>query len=320
MKRSTIPCLLGLGLTFTSHSAFAAVVVIGGLSNFDVVNNTGQVENEFEIEMPNVHASDISGYWANTPSYKGSGYGFPTAHEAASTNDPNVTSTYVNYTNPTNIARGTTPGFTEHFGIHFVNPFFQPTTTLYRWKNNGSIFDYNMPSLQFTQTTNPTTGVVTVTPTVVNNTNNNFIVDIDTVEAQNEFELGELVETEPEVEALENEIETERETEHGAEFEQELEGGTEFEFQQRAVDLHQEGNAALFVMRIFEAGSGGNGGGGNGGGNTPRIRGRLVANVFSALNTAPAAAPVPLPAPLVLLESALCAIGLFGRRRQRTSP
>jgi hypothetical protein len=189
-------------------SAPPPVLILGGLSNFDCTNNTGQTQNEFEIELPSVDPTRIAGFWANTPSYKGSGYGLPTeAYLPSSDGIKGHMSTYIDY-KATNIA--TPAGFTEHFGIHFVDPTFIPPAAIYTWKFNGTAFNVPLPSVALKTTSNGSGGV-TVTPVVANDTNTPLVVQFHTAvvapASADGVQLGDLVDTNAEVQLTETETE-----------------------------------------------------------------------------------------------------------------
>lgn len=186
-----------------------SVSIVGGLSNFDCTNNTGGVEDEFEIELPSVDPKEIASFWANTPAYKGSGYGTPTAGYGPSSDGvAGHMSTYVDY-KATGVS--TRAGFTEHFGVHFVNPSFLPATTIYTWKNNGVAANVPMPSVSLTSTANAAGGF-TVRPVVINNTTVPLVVQFHTsriTPANPEgVQLSDLVDTNVEVQATEAEPES----------------------------------------------------------------------------------------------------------------
>ena len=196
-------------LEFLEDRRLPTVTVVGGLSNFDCTNQTGEVEDEFEIELPSVDPAEIVGFWANTPAYKGSGYGLPTVGYGPSSDGVvGHNSTYVDY-KTSNIS--TPAGFTEHFGVHFANPTFMPTNTIYTWKHQGVAVNVPMPSVSLATTTNAAGGQ-TVRPVVVNNTNLPFIVHFHTAAITpsnpDGVQLGDLTDTNTEVEVTESEVES----------------------------------------------------------------------------------------------------------------
>lgn len=195
-------------LALEDRTVLSSVVVVGGLSNFDCTNNTGHTQNEFEIELPSVDPKQIAGFWANATYYKGSGYGLPSEFVAPSSDGiAGHVSTYVDYK-----ASGisTPAGFTEHFGVHFANPWFMPPSTIYTWKNNGVAANVNMPSVSVTTSTN-STGGTTVTPVVTNNTAVPLVVRFHTAPVApanpDGVQLGDLVDNNAEVQATEVEQE-----------------------------------------------------------------------------------------------------------------
>ncbi len=186
----------------------AGVIVLGGLSNFDCTNNTGQTENEFAIELPSVDPTKISGFWANATYYKGSGYGLPTeTYGPSSDGIKGHMSTYVDYKRD---GISTPANFTEHFGIHFVDPTFMPPSTIYTWKSNGTPYNFPLPSVSLTTTTS-SSGGVTVTPVVTNSTNTPLVVQFHTTMVTpanpDGVQLGDLVDTNFEVQMTESEAE-----------------------------------------------------------------------------------------------------------------
>ena len=303
----------------TAIPASAGVVIVGGLSNFDCPNNTGTPENEFEIELPSVDPLQIASYWANTPAYKGSGYGQPTqALRASSDGVLGHSSTYVDYLK-TGVQ--TPSGFTEHFGIHFKNPNFMPASTIYSWKNAGVAYKFGLPTMNVTSTPN-LTGGTTVNPVVTNTTPNPLIVQVregPTMSHPNGVQLGDLVDTNPEIQIVEAEPEPGSNGLTGVLLRPGQALGIDGEAHDitdpiivdrvawitahplepvmNGVDLNNAGEAALTTMSVFAV-------------DANNARGALIANVFSAVNTA------PVPEPSTALLAVFVLTGMVHRSRR----
>ena len=315
----TVLGLIAAAFSLHAHTARGGVVVVGGLSNFDCTNNTGFTENEFEIEFPSVDPTEISSYWANTPNYKGSGYGAPIASKrAASDGVAGHMSTYVDYLK-TGIQTPT--NFVEHFGVHFKKPTFMPASTIYKWKNNGVSFNYLLPTVTLTSSPNAQNGV-TVTPVVTNNTNTPFIVQFrDGMTAPaNGVQLGDLVDTNPEVQIVEAEIEPGGNGLQGALLQPGQVLGVDGEGHDRTdpiiinpaawllanpnagasfdVNLNTAGDSALTTLSVFAVGAG-------------NTRGASIANIFSAVNS------TNTPEPTTAL-AAIAGIVVLTRRARRS--
>jgi PEP-CTERM motif len=98
-------------------------VVIGFLGNFDVINDTGSTAHGFEIELEDLHISDIS------DTFGGEGRGFPSGRGF----DPN-----------TSVQRYGAPTLTE-----YSNGAVFGTRVRYMGLWNGSTWDYGTPSGNF---------------------------------------------------------------------------------------------------------------------------------------------------------------------------
>lgn len=114
---SSLVCLIAV-------PASAQIRVVGSMCNFDVYNDTGGPENEFDIECHGITSHDIYGYWSNY------NYGLPTAHD-----DPGGTSTTVVYSHPDH---NTADGGVEHFGIHTYGNNLSQADCKFTWKNDGT--------------------------------------------------------------------------------------------------------------------------------------------------------------------------------------
>lgn len=303
--------------------AHAGVTVLGGLTNFDTPNDTGTPENEFEIELRDVSIPQIYGYWGNTPLYKGSGYGQPTATVRASSDGiAGHTSTYVDY-----IKAGIVSpvGFTEHFGVHFNNSFLSPVT-VYNWKNNGvtSATTISIPTVVVTSFPNPVGGT-TITPVVINTTPVPIIVefraDSSRPLAPGGLVLGDLVDTNPEVTRVENQRRRGHNGLTGAKLNPGQVLGVDGEGHDPtdpiitnpaaflaanplergfAVDVNTAGDSVLTTLSVFSVGAN-------------NTRGPLVANLLSAVNT------TSVPEPHAGLLAAAAMVGLSARTRRRAS-
>jgi hypothetical protein len=155
---STVALLLGGSLAAQAQS----VTLFGSLSNFDVLNDTGQVTHGFEIELDGVDASQAPYY------FTGSRYGGPTT-------TPFAGGIYVRYKSPwdpaaqqftigTEIPASFTPTFghacvfsniigCDHYGVVV---YAQPTNVVYRWlvadpQNPGALIPFSGPAVQVPQ-------------------------------------------------------------------------------------------------------------------------------------------------------------------------
>ena len=150
MKRSAI--LLALVLLASGPGSAGATTVIGDLNNFDTLNDTGQVCYGFEIEIDDIHSTDI------TYTFDWNHYGAPKIRE--DNTDPAHPKVFVRYESTkdssgnwgangsfTNTAIPTiTPpaGHTctdtsvnegcEHFGVGYYGT---PTAIKYNWLVDG---------------------------------------------------------------------------------------------------------------------------------------------------------------------------------------
>jgi hypothetical protein len=102
--------------------ARADVTIIGALSNFDCPNTTGQVCDEFEIELVGPHLSDCYGTYGN--------YNYGMGRVAANAAGTGIVVDY------RRIGHSTNPGAIEHFGVHLTN-FNIITSRKFGWKRNG---------------------------------------------------------------------------------------------------------------------------------------------------------------------------------------
>jgi hypothetical protein len=120
-------CGLGLVVLLAGKTATAAVLplqppVEGSLTNFDVVNYTGQYANNFEIVLNGITKSEITGFYTNP------NYGNPTV-------TPIANGVMVIYANP---QYPTAPGTTEHFGVRLPNSnLINPNTLTTYWTENS---------------------------------------------------------------------------------------------------------------------------------------------------------------------------------------
>ncbi|MCC6229828.1 MAG: hypothetical protein IT432_11440 [Phycisphaerales bacterium] len=128
----TLALLAGLAASaFTFLSALADVTIYGGLSNFDVPNETDDDCDEFEIELHGPNPEDIYHTYTNP------NYGHPQI----------IATTYgtlVRYANPRHL---TLPGSIEHFGISLRN-FNADPTPKFRWMKDGQEAGVNPNPLQ----------------------------------------------------------------------------------------------------------------------------------------------------------------------------
>ncbi len=75
--RRTKGSMLILGLAIAGAPGISVASVIGSLGNFDVINDTGHIAHGFEIELEDLHSSDISDVFGDP------GRGFPTGRDDA---------------------------------------------------------------------------------------------------------------------------------------------------------------------------------------------------------------------------------------------
>ena len=320
--------LLALGAGTSAH---ATIMVVGALSNFDVSNDTGKPEYEFDIEIPSVDPSTISSLWQNFSSYKG--------HDDHGTfGSDNAGGTLITYKNAVHAPGYTPPGFVEHFGIHFINPFFAPATTTYTWKDqNGVASELLLPAAKVTTVNNPN-GTITVSQTVQNTTNHNLLVRFHagTVADANNgagLRLDNLVTTDAEVQRVEAEAEPGAAgSANGVLLQPGEVIGVDGEAHDPTDDiitnangardafiaanhadaldavLTNAGDSALSIASIFTVDGNGN----------PVTN---IANFMQALNTVTTAAtPVPEPATIAIFAAAAAAAAAMGSvRRARRS-
>lgn len=124
MRRSFLfACAAGLAASAFSL-ANAAITTIGGLSNFDCPNNTGEICDEFEVELEGPQVEDVYYTWGNY------NYGKPTISRNAT-----LTGTLLTYKLA---GHQTNPGAIEHFGVTLRNINLLTATTC-RWKHNGVV-------------------------------------------------------------------------------------------------------------------------------------------------------------------------------------
>lgn len=118
--RAALPMLLAL---FAGGPvAMADVVIIGGLGNFDVRNDTGGECNEFEIELEGPHPEDVY------HTYHNPNYGAPTI-----TALPGNVGIRVVYSHPNH---ATQPNVIEHFGVS-ISAGHPVTAQRFAWKPGG---------------------------------------------------------------------------------------------------------------------------------------------------------------------------------------
>ncbi|MBY0111576.1 MAG: immunoglobulin domain-containing protein [Phycisphaerales bacterium] len=116
-------CAAGLAASAFSL-ANAAITTIGGLSNFDCPNNTGEICDEFEIELEGPQVEDVYYTWGNY------NYGKPAISRNAT-----LTGTLLTYKLA---GHQTNPGAIEHFGVT-LRAINLLTATTCRWKHNGAV-------------------------------------------------------------------------------------------------------------------------------------------------------------------------------------
>lgn len=109
----------------------AQVTIYGGLSNFDVPNETDDDCDEFEIELHGPNPEDVYHTYCNP------NYGSPTITAIPG-------GTRVTYARP---RRATLPGSIEHYGISLRNFNADPTPT-FMWKAGGQPAGQNSNPLQ----------------------------------------------------------------------------------------------------------------------------------------------------------------------------
>ena len=144
MRKPMVRLACGLALILWTATSASASTAYGDLNNFDVFNDTGQDCHGFEIELDDVHSTDI------TYTYDWNHYGAPTITEDNS--DPNHPKVFVRYAakysgsafnaytavpasppSPTDGHMCTNPAVNigcEHFGVGYYGT---PTLVRYNW-------------------------------------------------------------------------------------------------------------------------------------------------------------------------------------------
>src|SRR5512147_751732 len=152
MRRSHPRLTLALAMLVLGAHRAGATTVIGDLNNFDTLNDTGQTCYGFEIEIDDIHSTDV------TYTFDWNHYGAPKIRE--DNTDPLHPKVFVRYesTKDSNGAWGANGSFTnvaiptitppqghtctdttvnegcEHFGVGY---YAVPTTIKYNWLIDG---------------------------------------------------------------------------------------------------------------------------------------------------------------------------------------
>lgn len=124
MKTNTTPLTLAffiISVLWAASSVWASSI-IGALSNFDINNDTGGAEEEFELIISNVPPTEVLGTWNFNPHY-----GHPTISAIPG-------GTQIHYASA--ISNVTPAGGIEHFGV--ILPSFPTNGVIYSWMRNGT--------------------------------------------------------------------------------------------------------------------------------------------------------------------------------------
>jgi hypothetical protein len=128
LVRLTLFAAVLLTLLIVPHGGHTQVNIIGSLSNFDVVNETGVTVNDFKITIFGIRPSHIKHTFPNPK------YGPPSIMEMPAT--PNTPrNTMVKY-GPRGTAV-TPPGGVEHFGVVLCGNPLGPRRVCYTWTRDG---------------------------------------------------------------------------------------------------------------------------------------------------------------------------------------
>ncbi len=153
MKKSKGSMLL-LGLAIAAVPELSVASVIGSLGNFDVINDTGHTAHGFEIELEDLHSSDISDVFG------GPGRGFPTGRgfDQANAVERYGAPTITEYVDAINNKFGTrvtyagsfsAPNGTWDFGTPTTDPLNFVTSGDSCWTRGGTGYSAGTPCDHF---------------------------------------------------------------------------------------------------------------------------------------------------------------------------
>lgn len=156
MKKSTLFLLLA------TQAVPGYSTVFGPLANFDVVNDTGQVAHGFQIDIPGIHASDITSLFGDAARWPGmERYGSPTVTETSTGVTIIYQATNANNTWSAGTPSGTLPVSPSDSCWPLGAPNYGP---LYPCDHFGVSTTVNTPNVTYSWLVESTPGASTLTP------------------------------------------------------------------------------------------------------------------------------------------------------------